>query len=127
LSAYSSLQAGKAQEQELKFQAEQERINAQLRSNERKQRLLDSMAANAAVLGSRGITSEGSPMEILQADFKAASKEAQVDLLDSRTAQISLRAQGDAARAMSRIQAASSLLGTATDVAATGLGLGTKT
>jgi hypothetical protein len=115
------LDAGKADAQALKFQAEQEKINAQLRSNERQQRLLDSMAANNATLGARGITSEGSPQSILQADFKKASKEAQVDLLDSRMAQISLKAKAKAAVQMSRIQAVSSLLGTGIDIASTGV------
>lgn len=121
LSAFASLDAGKADAEALKFQANQEKINAQLRSNERQQRLLDAMAANNATLGARGITQEGSPTQILQADFKKASKEAQVDLLDSRMAQISLKAKAKAAVSLSRIQAASSLIGMGADIAATGV------
>lgn len=121
LGAFAELEAGKIEERALKFAAEQEGVNAQIRSNERKQRLLSAMAANNAALGGRGITAEGSPTTILQADYKAASKEAQQDLLNSRINQISLMSKAKSARTLSKLKAATSLLDTGYDMVKTGV------
>jgi len=121
LGVMSELQAGEIESNALKTQIQQEKLNAQLKSNERKQRLLSAMATNNAALGARGITSEGSPTTILQADFKEASKEAQQDLLTSRLNQISLFSRAKSAKQMSRLRAGASLLGKTVDIAKTGV------
>lgn len=121
LAAQSEIEAGKIEERNLKFQAENETINARLRNNERMSRLLDVMAINNASLGMRGISSEGSPQTILEADVRKASRGAQSDLFTARSASLSLRARASAARRTSNIRAASSLLGTAADIGKTGV------
>lgn len=114
------LKSGEIEERALNYQAQNEEINAQFRSIERRERLLDAMAANNAALGVRGVTSEGSPMTILEADYKNASQEEAIDLMDSRNAVVSLRAKAKAARKLSKINAFQSLLGTGVDMAKTG-------
>ena len=120
LSADQTLRAGKIQEQELKYAADQEVINARLSGNERLERLLDSMSANNAALGGRGVTSEGSFSNILESDYKKFSNEELTNVQDSQVKELSLRYKADAARRISKINAFSSLLGTATNVAKTG-------
>lgn len=117
---FSTLEAGKIEQRKLKFDADQVLLNAQRRTNDRLERLLDVMAINNASLGKRGIAQEGSPQNILESDFRKMSRVAQSDLLDARTANISLRSQASAVRRMSRIKAAGSLLGFAGDVGKTG-------
>jgi len=121
LSALSSLEAGKIEEAALEFSAEQETINARLRQKERLERLVNSMAANNAALGGRGIAMQGSPLNILKADFQKASKEAQADLLDARSIELSLRSRAKAARLNSQIQALGTLFGTGADIVETGV------
>ena len=117
----AELQAGEIESQALKTQVEQEKLNAQIRSNERKQRLLSSMAANNAALGARGITVEGSPTTILQADYKAASREAEADLLSTRINTLSLMSRAKSARQLSKLRAGTSLLTKTIDIAKTGV------
>lgn len=119
-SALQTLSAGDAQARQLKLEAKREEVNATIRNNERLERLVNSMAINNASLAARGITSEGSPMAILKSDWLKYGQDAQRDLMQSQVTQLTLKARARSAQSMARLNAATSLLGTAIDIGKTG-------
>ena len=109
--------AGKTQEIELKRQAEEEKLAAQSREIERRQQLNRALAANIAAQTQAGITGEGTPASIALASAKEAGlSEATISLSD-RLRQAQLRRQAAAAKQTGYLQAGSTLLGGATQVA----------
>ena len=113
---YGQIQAGKAQEQAYKQQAEQERLAAESAELKRQQDLNASLAANAAGLAASGIKVEGTPASIaLESAKNVGLSEGMIGLSD-RLKQAQLRRQGAAAKTASQYQAASTLMSGATDV-----------
>jgi hypothetical protein len=109
-SAYGQVQAGKAQEIQLKEQAKQEEFAAQSQELQRRQELNRALAANAASLSTAGISGEGTPASLALASAeKVGLSEATIDLSE-RLRRASLERQAQTAKGTAYIGAASTLL-----------------
>ena len=115
ISAYGQVQAGKAQQEELERQAEEEKIAAQGRELQRREQLNAQLAANNAALAASGIATEGTPSSIALESAKAISASEGMKGLSERLKQGQLRRQGKMARSLGNIQATSTLLNSAAD------------
>lgn len=117
VSARSSYVAGRVQEDELKRQAEQEKLAAQSRELQRRQELNRALAANMVSMGQSGLAGEGTPASIALASAKQVGiSEGAVSLTD-KLRQAQLRRQGSMAASTGKLQAASTLLQTGTQAA----------
>ena len=126
LSARGSYVAGKTQEIELKRQAEEERLAAQSRELQRREELNRALASNVVGQAMSGISGEGTPASIALASAKKAGLSESTIGLSEKLKQAQLRRQGKAAKSMGYIQAASTLLSTAGQVASLGSSAGSK-
>jgi len=109
-SVYGQVQAGKAQEQQLKEQAKQEEFAAQSQELQRRQELNRALAANVAALSTAGISGEGTPASLaLESAKQAGLSEMTIDLSE-KLRRASLERQAKAAKQTAYIGAASSLL-----------------
>ena len=115
VSVYGQVEAGKAQQEELERQAEEEKIAAQGRELQRREQLNAQLAANNAALASSGIATEGTPASIALESAKAISASEGMIGLSERLKRGQLRRQGKMARSTANIQAASTLLSGAKD------------
>jgi len=114
VSARGSYVSGKIQEQELERQAEQERIAAEGRELQRREELNRALAARQMALASSGLAGEGTPQSIA---LSAAEKIGMGEGLESLTTNLKtaqMRRQAANARKTGKLQAASTLLSTAT-------------
>jgi hypothetical protein len=110
VSAYGQVQAGKAQEQQLKEQAKQEEFAAQSQELQRRQELNRALAANVAAQSVAGISGEGTPASLALASAEQVGlSEATIDLSE-RLRRSALIRQGKQAAQLGKIQAASTLL-----------------
>ena len=110
LSAYGTMEAGKAQQENLERQAEQEKIAAEGRELQRRQELNRVLAANQVSASMSGITGEGTPASIaLESAKQIGASEGMINLSE-RLKRAQLRRQGQMARGTAGIQAASTLL-----------------
>ena len=110
LSAYGQIEAGKAQQEALERQAEQEKIAAEGRELQRRQELNKVLASNIVGMSTSGMTGEGTPASIaLESAKQIGTSEGMIGLSD-RLRQAQLRRQGAMARGTAGIQAASTLL-----------------
>ena len=110
LSTYGQIEAGKAQQEALERQAEQEKIAAEGRELQRRQELNKVPASNIVGMSTSGITGEGTPASIaLESAKQIGTSEGMIGLSD-RLRQAQLRRQGAMARGTAGIQAASTLL-----------------
>ena len=120
-SAYGQVQSGKAQQEELERQAEEEKIAAESRELQRKQELNRVLAANAVSASISGITGEGTPASIaLESAKQIGASEGMINLSE-KLKRAQLRRQGQMARGTAGIQAASTLLSGAATI---GMGYG---
>ena len=109
-SAYGQVQAGKAQEIQLKEQAKQEEFAAQSQELQRRQELNRALAANVAALSTAGISGEGTPASLALASAEQVGlSEATIDLSE-RLRRASLERQAQTAKGTAYIGAASTLL-----------------
>ncbi len=109
-SVYGQVQAGKAQEIQLKEQAKQEEFAAQSQELQRRQELNRALAANVAALSTAGISGEGTPASLaLESAKQVALSEATIDLSE-KLRRASLERQGRVAKQAAYIGAASTLL-----------------
>lgn len=109
-SAYGQIQAGKAQEIQLKEQAKQEELAAQSQELQRRQELNRALAANVAALSTAGISGEGTPASLALASAEQVGlSEATIDLSE-RLRRASLERQAQTAKGTAYIGAASTLL-----------------
>jgi hypothetical protein len=116
LSVYSQVEAGKAQQDELNRQAEEEKIAAEGRELQRKQELNRVLAANNVSQSMSGITGEGTPASIaLESAKQIGSSEGMINLSE-KLQRAQLRRQGANARSTANIQATSTLLKGSADV-----------
>lgn len=115
ISAYGQVEAGKAQQEELERQAEEEKIAAQGREIQRREQLNEQLAANNAALAASGIATEGTPSSIALESAKAISASEGMIGLSERLKQGQLRRQGKMARSLGNMQATSTLLSGAAD------------
>ena len=109
-SVYGQVQAGKAQEIQLKEQAKQEEFAAQSQELQRRQELNRALAANAAALSTAGISGEGTPASLALASAEQVGlSEATIDLSE-KLRRASLERQAQTAKGTAYIGAASTLL-----------------
>ena len=120
-SVYGQIQSGKAQQESLERQAEEEKIAAENRELQRKQELNRVLAANNVSASMSGITGEGTPASIaLESAKQIGSSEGMINLSE-KLKRAQLRRQGAMARGTAGIQAASTLLSGAATI---GMGYG---
>lgn len=115
VSAYGQVEAGKAQQEELERQAEEEKIAAQGRELQRREQLNAQLAANNAALAASGIATEGTPASVALESAKAISASEGMIGLSERLKQGQLKRQGKMARSTANIGATSTLLSSAAD------------
>lgn len=115
--------AGRIQEDELKRQAEQEKLAAQSRELQRRQELNRALAANVVGFGQMGIAGEGTPASIALAGAEQAGISEGALSLTEKLRQAQLARQGSAAGRLGGYQAASTLLQGASQVTQMGAGL----
>ena len=109
-SAYGQVQAGKAQEIQLKEQAKQEEFAAQSQELQRRQELNRALAANVAAQSVSGLAGEGTPASLALASAKQVGlSEATIDLSEKLRQSAMMRA-GKTAKQTAYIGAASTLL-----------------
>ena len=109
-SVYGQVESGKAQQESLDRQAEEEKIAAENRELQRKQELNRVLAANAVSASMSGITGEGTPASIsLESAKQIGSSEGMINLSE-KLKRAQLRRQGQMARTTANIQATSTLL-----------------
>ena len=111
-SAAASRSAGKAQEDELQRQAEQERIAAEGRELQRREELNKALAARQMALADSGIAGEGTPQSIALSAAEKIGMGEGLETLSSQLKQAQLKRAGKNARLTGNIQAASTLLST---------------
>jgi len=109
-SVYGTVQAGKAQQDAFREQAEQEKIAAEGRELQRKQELNKVLAANAVSASMSGVTGEGTPASIALSSAKQIGTSEGMIGLSEKLKRAQLRRQGDNARATANISATSTLL-----------------
>ena len=119
VSARASYISGRVQEDEYKRQAEQEKVAAQSRELQRRQELNRALAANAVGFGQMGIAGEGTPSSIALASAEQVGISEGVLSLTEKLRQAQLRRQGSEAARTGKLQAASTLLQTGTQIAQT--------
>lgn len=113
---------GKVQEQEMKRQAEQEKLAAQSQELQRRQDLNRALAANIVGFGQMGIAGEGTPASIALESAKQASTSDSAIGLSAKLRQAQLIRQGKNAKTMGTYGAASTLLQGASQAAMLGSG-----
>lgn len=104
--------AGKAQEDELQRQAEQERIAAEGRELQRREELNKALAARQMALAASGLAGEGTPQSIALSAAEKIGMGEGLETLSSQLKQAQLKRAGKNARITGNIQAASTLLDT---------------
>ena len=109
-SVYGTVQAGKAQQDAFREQAEEEKIAAEGRELQRKQELNKVLAANAVSASMSGVTGEGTPASIALSSAKQIGSSEGMINLSEKLKRAQLRRQGDNARATANISATSTLL-----------------
>ena len=120
-SVYGQVQAGKAQEQQMKQQAEQERLAAESRELQRREELNRALASNIAAQSVAGISGEGTPASLaIESAKKAGLSEATIDLSEKLRQSALIRA-GKTAKQTAYIGAAGSLLSGAGNIASFGI------
>ena len=119
-SVYGTVQAGKAQQDAFREQAEQEKIAAEGRELQRKQELNKVLAANAVSASMSGVTGEGTPASIALSSAKQIGTSEGMIGLSEKLKRAQLRRQGDNARATANISATSTLLKAGPDLLASG-------
>jgi hypothetical protein len=109
--AHQQKQAGKAQEQSLKFQAKEEEAAARDRELVRKQKINKVLAAQIAGLGASGISAQGTPQLIAQENIRQESFEGLTDVANRSGRTNMLLNQASSARKLGNLQAATTLVG----------------
>mgnify|MGYP003654253959 FL=1 len=110
VNVYGQVEAGKAQQDALNEQAEQEKIAAESRELERQQQLGKVLAANTVGLAAGNVGMEGTPSSIALESIKNAGMSEGMIKLSDRLAQAQLKRQGRNARSAANLQAAGTLL-----------------
>ena len=121
VSVYGQVESGKAQQESLERQAEEEKIAAEGRELQRKQELNRVLAANAVSASVSGITGEGTPASIaLESAKQIGSSEGMINLSE-KLKRAQLRRQGAMARSTANVNATSTLLKGISSMASLGI------
>jgi len=107
-SVIGQVQAGKAQQQELNRQAEEEKIAAEAAELKRREELNRQLAAQNAALAAGGIGMEGTPASIALESAKSISQSEGMISLSEKLRRAQLRRQGVAAKKAGQLGALSS-------------------
>ena len=107
-SIYGQVQAGKAQQQELNRQAEEEKIAAEAAELKRREELNRQLAAQNVALAAGGIGMEGTPASIALESAKSISQSEGMISLSEKLKRAQLRRQGVAAKKAGQLGALSS-------------------
>lgn len=110
ITANQQRNVGKAKEIEFDRQRDEEKISAEGRELERRQRLNDVLSSNIVSLASSGMSGEGTPQSISLESAKQASLSEGMTSLSDRLKQSELKRRGSNARKQGNVQAASTLL-----------------
>jgi len=110
LSTYGQIEAGKAQQEALERQAEQEKIAAEGRELQRRQELNKVLASNIVGMSTSGMTGEGTPASIALESAKQIGTSEGMIGLSERLAEAQTLRKARMARGTAGIQAASTLL-----------------
>ena len=113
-SAAATRSAGKAQEDELQRQAEEERIAAEGRELQRREELNKVLAARQMALSTSGLAGEGTPQSIALSTAKKIGMGEGLESLNTQLRLAQLKRAGKNARLTGNIQSASTLLSTGT-------------
>lgn len=116
--AYGQYQTGKAQEAQMKRQAEEERLRAQTEELARREELNATIAANQVAMAMSGISGATPESVSLESARRTTTSEAAISLSE-KLKQRQLIREGEAAAFAGRVGAVSTLLGTAADIKAT--------
>jgi hypothetical protein len=116
-SAYGQMEAGKAQQEAMEREAELRRLEAQTQELQRRQELNRRLAAEQVAMASGGIATEGTPASIaLKSAEQIGISETTIGLSEA-LAERQLRRKGKVAASVGKTTAATSLLGTGTEIA----------
>lgn len=114
--AYGQYQTGKAQEAQMKRQAEQERLRAQTEELARREELNQAIAANQVAMAMSGISGATPQSVSLESARKTTTSEAAISLSE-KLKQRQLVREGEAAAFAGRVGAVGTLLQTGADIA----------
>ena len=109
VSAYGQVQAGKAQQEALERQAEEEKLRAKTEELARREELNRTLAANQVAMATSGISGMTPESIALESARKVSESESVIALSESLK-QRQLKRQGEAARYAGTIGAASTIL-----------------
>ena len=115
LSTYGQIEAGKAQQEALERQAEQEKIAAEGRELQRRQELNKVLASNIVGMSTSGMTGEGTPASIALESAKQVGASEGMIGLSEKLRRRQIRMQGKMAKGTAYTQATSTLLKGAAD------------
>ena len=116
VTAYGQVQAGKAQQESLERQAEEEKLRASTEELARREELNRALAANQLAMASGGISGV-TPESISLKSAKQIGASEQVIKLSEKLKQAQLQRQAQAARTQGIMDATSTLLGSSKDIA----------
>jgi hypothetical protein len=116
VSTYGQIESGKAQQDALEEQAQQEKIAAEGRELQRRQELNKVLASNVVGASMSGMTGEGTPASIALESAKQIGTSEGMIGLSEKLQRAQLRRQGALARSTANIQATSTLLKGASNV-----------
>ena len=109
VTAYGQVQAGKAQQEALERQAEEEKLRAKTEELARREELNRTLAANQVAMATSGISGMTPESIALESARKVSESESVIALSESLK-QRQLKRQGEAARYAGTIGAASTIL-----------------
>jgi hypothetical protein len=109
VSAYGQVQTGKAQQEALERQAEEEKLRAKTEELARREELNRTLAANQVAMATSGISGM-TPESIALESARKVSESESVIALSENLKQRQLKRQGEAARYAGTIGAASTIL-----------------
>ena len=115
-SIYGQVQAGKAQQQELNRQAEEEKIAAEGAELQRREELNKQLAAQNAAMAASGVATEGTPASIALESAKSISQSEGMISLSGKLARAQTIRSGQAAKAAAYTKATSTLLSSGEDI-----------
>ena len=114
---YGAIEAGKAQQDELNRQAEEQKLAAEIEETKRRQELNRAMAANNLSMSMDGLSGEGTPSSISLKNAENIGFSEGVNNLSARLEQSQLRRQARNVRSMGAISGVSTLLKGASNIA----------
>ena len=120
ISSQQQITAGRIKNFESRVEADQIEAAASSREADRKEDLARAIASQSAGAGASGISLQGSPLTVLEADIEAEERATGRDLFQARLGKQAARTRGRTAERTARNRATVSLLKTAATETRTG-------